>query len=274
MSSWNDVAREVNSWRAQRKSGQTPPVLGVSGAQGAGKSTFVARLSEAAGARIAAFSLDDVYLTKAERAVLARELHPLFQTRGPPGTHDVALFDVTLNALCAAEASSRTPLPRFDKLADERAPPSQWPVFEGRPDLILIDGWCLGAEPVGQDALEDPLNALEADEDADGVWRRAVNQSLRLDYLPRCMRCDAVIHLAAPDWETVARWRLEAERATYAAAKETPPADLDARMARFMAHYERITKTMMAGARRADLVVQLDADRRILGVDGALPQPD
>lgn len=274
MSSWNDVAHEVNSWRAQRKGCQTPPVLGVSGAQAAGKSTLVRRLSEeTADLRVAAFSLDDVYLTKAERDALARELHPLFETRGPPGTHDVALFDVTLDALCQADASSRTPLPRFNKLADDRAPPAEWPVFEGKPDLILIDGWCLGAEPVGRNELDEPVNDLEAKEDPDGVWRRAVNQSLRLDYLPRCMRCDAVINLAAPDWETVTNWRRAAERAHYAAAKQKPPEDLESRMSRFMSHYERVTRSMMAGMRRADLVIQLDAERSILGMDGALPPP-
>ena len=36
-------------------------------------------------------SLDDLYLPKAERLRLARDVHPLLATRGVPGTHDVAL---------------------------------------------------------------------------------------------------------------------------------------------------------------------------------------
>src|SRR5690606_8279397 len=106
------------------------PVIGIAGAQGCGKTT----LARAAAARLGAahLSLDDVYLTKAERQALAREAHPLFAVRGPPGTHDLALLERALAALRAAGADSRTPLPAFDKLADDRAPRTDWPVFAGR----------------------------------------------------------------------------------------------------------------------------------------------
>lgn len=107
------------------------PVIGIAGAQGCGKTT----LARAAAARLGAahLSLDDVYLTKAERQALAREAHPLFAVRGPPGKHDLALLERALAALRAAETDSRTPLPAFDKLADDRAPRTDGPVFAGRP---------------------------------------------------------------------------------------------------------------------------------------------
>src|SRR5476649_1736390 len=58
---------------------------GLCGAQGSGKSTaalVIRHLLEAKGLRVAVLSLDDLYLTRAERQVLAQTVHPLLATRG------------------------------------------------------------------------------------------------------------------------------------------------------------------------------------------------
>jgi hypothetical protein len=58
-------------------------VLGVSGAQGSGKTTFTGQLASCLAERgfaVATLSLDDFYLTQVERAALARDKHPLFAT--------------------------------------------------------------------------------------------------------------------------------------------------------------------------------------------------
>ena len=67
-------------------SGQRVPVLAISGLQGSGKSTLAAQVVELArtrGLRAAALSIDDVYLTRAQRQRLADRVHPLLATRGP-----------------------------------------------------------------------------------------------------------------------------------------------------------------------------------------------
>src|SRR6185437_8649015 len=77
-----------------------PLVLGLCGAQGSGKSILARSLADrfaSRGRRVAVLSLDDLYLTKAERSRLAQEVHPLLGTRGVPGTHDVALGLQILN---------------------------------------------------------------------------------------------------------------------------------------------------------------------------------
>ncbi len=236
-------------------SGRHPFVLGLCGAQGSGKSTLAAAVVEAARARglaAATLSLDDLYLTRAERAVLAREVHPLLATRGVPGTHDVALG---LDLLARLDAGEAVNLPRFDKATDDRAPEAAWDAVAPRLDLLVFEGWCVGAVAQAEDALAEPVNALEASEDADGRWRTWVNARLAADYQRLFARIDALVLLAAPGFEVVAQWRLEQERAGAGV--------MDAgAVARFVQYYERLTRHILAEMpARADLVIHLSADR-------------
>jgi D-glycerate 3-kinase len=236
-----------------------PALIGVAGAQGSGK-THVCMLLEAANRpRFAHFSLDDVYLTKAEREAKAREAHPLFATRGPPGTHDLDLAIRTIDDLTKAAPSSETSLPRFDKARDDRAPESEWPIYRGQPEAVLFDGWCVGALP---DALgASPINQLEAEEDADGRWRALVRSALASEYQRFFDRFDAIVYLQAPNWEIVRQWRGQQEEQTL---RRKMTAKEEAKLNRFLMAYERITKNMMAGAHRATQVVKLDEARRAI----------
>src|SRR5690606_13215459 len=181
----------VGSLVAARARPDHIPLIGIAGAQGSGKTTLARAAADRMGA--AHLSLDDVYLTKTERQTLARDVHPLFAVRGPPGTHDLALLEAAVAALRAAEPDSRTPLPAFDKLADDRAPRKDWPVFAGRPSAVLIDGWCLGATPQGAADLAVPINALEADQDREGTWRGVANAALAGPYVQSFAGFDAIL---------------------------------------------------------------------------------
>ena len=154
--------------------------VGLSGGQGAGKSTLAALIAQAlalVGRGAAVCSLDDFYLDRRERSKLAREVHPLLATRGPPGTHDVALALAVLDDVLAGRS---TRLPRFDKGRDEPCPRTQWPVAESESvDRLVFEGWCLGVEPQPEAMLRRPVNWLEAEEDRDGRWRAYVNAALR-----------------------------------------------------------------------------------------------
>ena len=90
------------------------PVYGIVGLQGSGKSTLAAQLVRAGasrGLRVVALSIDDFYLTRRERQRLATRHHPLLATRGPPGTHDVALACATLDALRSGAPGTLVPVP-------------------------------------------------------------------------------------------------------------------------------------------------------------------
>ena len=238
------------------------PLIAIAGSQGSGKSTLAAEAARSLSC--ATLSLDDVYLTRAERGALARRVHPLFETRGPPLTHDLDLLARTLTRLREAGPADRTPLPAFDKLADDRRPETGWPVFEGRPRAVLLEGWCLGCLPQTADALAAPVNDLERERDADAVWRTAINGGLARGYAALFERFDALLFLKAPDFERVLDWRVEQEAGLTGAPVS---AARRAELAVFVRVFERITRHMLAGGVIADTVVELDADRRVLHID-------
>ena len=236
-----------------------PPLIAVVGAQGSGKTTLARAAAERFGA--VQISIDDVYLTRAEREVMAREVHPLFVTRGPPGTHDIGLLQELIDALSAAGPDDETLIPDFDKRGDDRRPVTDWRVFRGRPSAILIDAWCLGTLPEEAAALAVPVNALETDHDPDGGWRRAVNGFVGGTYADFLARFDAVLFLRAPSFDVVLDWRCEQEADLLGIA----PADLSAaertRLAGFIQYFERITRRMLDGGVKADVIVQLNRNR-------------
>lgn len=238
-----------------------PVLIGLCGAQGSGKSTAAAQVQaalDASGVACAILSLDDFYRTAADRLHLARTVHPLLRTRGVPGTHDVALAMRTFDRLMAGEAIA---LPRFDKARDDRAPESAWPIAPPGVRVILFEGWCVGAVAENAAALRDPVNELEAMEDADGVWRGFVNDQLAGVYQPLFARLDRLILLRAPGFEVVRAWRGQQEEDLRAATGQGMSAtEID----RFIQHYERLTRHILVEMPgRADLTIHLDTQRKI-----------
>ncbi len=260
------VARDLvtaHSRPISEEGGHTP-LIGIAGAQGSGKTTLARSLAADLGGL--QMSLDDVYRTKAERQALARDIHPLLETRGPPLTHDLDLLAATVAALRAAGPDTTTPLPAFDKRADDRLPVDQWPVFTDRPSAILIDGWCLGARAQSDSGLAESINDLERDRDPDGRWRRLVNDALASDYARAFAAFDAIVFLAAPSFDIVLDWRCQQEAELLGLAPDALPAADRARIAAFIRVFERITRAMLAGEVDAAAVVTLDAHRTVTSI--------
>lgn len=247
--------------RAQRRriDRKRTAVIGLCGAQGSGKSTiarYAARLLERRGLRAVALSLDDFYLTRDARQRLAREVHPLLAVRGPPGTHDVGMLAAAIDQL---RSKGKVALPRFDKATDNRTPRGSWQTLASPVDVILLEGWCVGAVSQGRAALATPVNDLERDEDPEGVWRGYVNDQLDGPYQALFARLHDLILLEAPSFEVVVGWRAEQEarlRARGAGGMD------EAEIARFVSHYERLTRWILAEMpARTDWVITLDTMR-------------
>ncbi len=246
-------------------------VVGLCGPQGSGKSTMVsvlARLLSGHGLRVAVLSLDDLYSTRAERQRLALEIHPLLATRGPPGTHDVALG---IEVIAHLREGRPTALPRFDKARDDRRPRREWPQGEAGVDVLLFEGWCLGARAEDEAALAAPVNALEREEDREAIWRHHVNAALAGDYAGLFAEIDMLILLRAPSFAAVRDWRLEQEAKLRAAIRSDGPSRVMGpdQVLRFLQFYERTTRQIdREMPARADIVVALDACREVLGWQG------
>ena len=251
--------------RAPSQSRHGPVVIGLCGAQGSGKSTLAAALQRALRAdnvSAAVLSLDDLYLTKAERLALAQKVHPLLATRGVPGTHDI---DLGLALFAALDAGQSARLPRFDKATDDRIAQSEWPLIEQTPSVLIFEGWCVGARPEQEAALANPINALEADEDRSGIWRHYANAALAGPYQQLFTRIDRLIFLAAPSFAIVRRWRGEQETTLRAQHPDGSALQNSAALDRFIQHYERLTRHILHEMPRyADLVLPLDNDRQLL----------
>ncbi|AOH83118.1 kinase [Sphingomonas panacis] len=257
--------------RALARPRKRPLVIGLCGAQGSGKSTVAAALAGRF-ADTVVLSLDDLYKTHDARAALARDVHPLFATRGVPGTHDV---DLGLATFAGLDGGHATPLPRFDKARDDRVDPAAWPVAPARPALVIFEGWCVGAAPQDAAALVAPVNALERERDPDGVWRRHANAALAGAYQWLFARIDWLAMLRAPSWDRVLGWRLEQEQALRASGARGAGVMSDAEVTTFVSHYERLTRHIlddMPGY--ADLVLQLDDMRGCVAVRGTDPTTD
>ena len=258
----------IADWIAAHR-GPRPLVVGLCGAQGSGKSTLagdlVARL-ERAGHRTTILSLDDLYRSAAARAALGRSVHPLLAVRGVPGTHDAALGLTLLDRLAR---HGPVEMPRFDKAIDDRVAPV---TVEAPFDIVLFEGWCVGARPQDVEELAAPVNALETERDPEGIWRRRVNAMLAGPYRALFDRIDRLILLAAPGFDIVHRWRAEQEDGLR--ARDPGGARLmdAAAIARFIQHYERLTRHILAEMPgRADLTLHLDTNRRVLRAETKEP---
>lgn len=269
------LAQRVAAWQQAL---DRPLVLGLNGAQGTGKSTLAlflqALLTEAHGLACARFSLDDIYFTRAEREGLAESVHPLLLTRGVPGTHDLLLGQQVIDSLVTATPDHDTAIPAFDKSRDDRRPKPEWPLFRGQPEVVLIEGWCLGSraerDPV---RLAQPLNELEAVEDGDNLWRQHVNDQLHDAYAWFFDQIDRMVMLKAPSMECVIQWRTLQEHKLAQRSGDAPEQGkkpdrimTDDEVYRFIMHYERVTRhTLYDLPGRADVVFNIDPAHRIVG---------
>lgn len=268
----------IDEFNTQYQVNQKTYIIGINGCQGSGKSTLADYLCTVVAEKYhlatVALSLDDFYLTKAERIELARKIHPLLAQRGVPGTHDVNLAIDTISSLASGNKALIT---RFDKSMDDRVPEANSETITGHIGLVVIEGWCFGAKPQAPNSLIEPVNHLERLEDPDGVYRDYVNTALATQYPQLFELVDSTAMLRAPSFKTVFEWRLEQEQKLIEKLRstKTDPASVstmsDQEIRRFIQNFQRITEHCLEEMpTRVDHLFQLNAARQI--VDYRKPQ--
>lgn len=252
---------------ATRSQPGTLQVIGINGAQGTGKSTLAKLLQtllQADGLAVVNLSIDDFYYPRQTRQDLATSIHPLLKSRGVPGTHEVAFAINTLDTLRTLSPIETLALPQFDKASDEPVATDEWAAVSGPVDLVILEGWFVGASPEDAAALIQPINSLEEAEDESRTWREYVNNKLATEYQTLFSQLSQLIMLKAPNFEQVYEWRALQEQKLTEERKAGAGIMTETELKRFIQQFERLTRHCLASLpNRADVVLELDSNHRV-----------
>ena len=238
MSFWID-----NKFRRKEKT----LFLGFSGGQGSGKTTvseiLKIILKKFFKRKILVISIDNFYKVLKDRNKISYTIHPLFKTRGVPGTHDINLIKDFFD-LFKKKKFGKFKLPKFDKSIDDRLNKKYWFNIKEKPEIVIFEGWCVGAKPQLDSLLKKPINILEKYEDKDLTWRKYVNLKLKREYKKLFARIDYFIFIKIPNFNMVFKWRLLQERKLKKRLHTTKKIMSYEEIKRFIMFYERVTLQM------------------------------
>ena len=236
-------------------------IIGLSGGQGSGKSTISKIikiiLKEKYKLNTVIFSIDDFYKTLNERKKMSKKISKLFLTRGVPGTHDTKILFKVLKKLKKIKFS-KISVPKFDKSNDDRCKKKDWLKITSKPDIVIFEGWCVGAKAQRKTSLLKPLNDLEIYEDQKLVWRKKVNSELQNSYKKIFDLIDILIFLKIPSFKYVYKWRALQEKKLNRFSKGKKIMK-KSQIRKFIMFYERITCHMIKTLNsKADLTINID----------------
>ena len=234
--------------------------MGFSGGQGAGKTTVVKILKiilkKFFKRKIHTSSIDDFYKTLKDRNKMSYTAHPLFKTRGVPGTHDINLIKKFFYFI-KRKNFKKTKLPKFDKSIDDRLKKKYWFNVKERPEIVILEGWCVGAQPQPNSLIKKPINILEKYEDQDLIWRKHVNEKLKREYKNFFAMIDCYIFMKIPNFNMVFKWRLLQENKLRKIARYKKKIMPYSEIKRFIMFYQRITLQMVRDLSKSASIVML-----------------
>ena len=230
-----------------KKKGKTL-FLGLSGGQGSGKTTVVGILKiilkKYFKRKTHVSSIDDFYKTLEERNKISSTIHPLFKTRGVPGTHDTNLIKKFFYFI-KKKKFKKFKLPKFDKSIDDRLKKKYCFNIKEKPEVVILEGWCVGAKPQSNSLLKKPINILEKYEDKDLIWRKHANHKLKKEYKKLFAMIDYFIFMKIPYFNMVFKWRLLQERKLKKMSHTKKKIMSYNKIKRFIMFYQRITLQML-----------------------------
>ena len=244
-------------------------IIGLAGGQGTGKSTISnilkIILKEAYELETVIFSIDDFYKTLKERNLIAKKISPLFITRGVPGTHDIKMLYNCIKNL-KKNNFRKFAIQKFDKSTDDRLPKIKWQKVKKKPNIVIFEGWCVGAKAQKNKDLIIPLNKLEKQDDYKKIWRQKVNLELKKNYKRIFDLIDKLIFLKVPNFKYVFKWRLLQEKKLRITSKGNKTMT-DKQVKRFIMYYERLTKHMLKVLpKTAETVINIDDKHRLKSI--------
>ena len=148
-------------------------------------------------------------------------------------------------------------IPKFNKSTDDRFKKEKWYKINKKPEIIILEGWCVGAKAKAYSTLTKPVNSLEKNEDKDLKWRKIVNEKLQKEYKKVFSMVDHYIFMKAPSFKIVFKWRLLQENKLRMKTRSKNKVMTYNGIKRFVMFYQRITLQMIADLSKSASVVML-----------------
>ena len=256
-------------WINSKANKKKPYFVGLAGGQGTGKTTTSSLIKiiliKYFKLNVFRISIDDFYKTRKERISLSKRVHPMLLTRGVPGTHDINMM---LNFFRKSKSKKfkRLKLPTFNKAIDDRFEKKRWYDLKEKPDVIIFEGWCVGAKSEKNDTLKRSINIMEKTKDKKQIWRKYVNDQLKSKYKKLYSQLNCLIYLKAKDFSLLQKWRLKQERKLWIKSKKNSKTKIMSKedVLSFMQTYQRITQNMFRYMPKyASIIINLNSNHQI-----------
>ena len=259
-------------WIAKKVNEKKPLMIGLAGGQGTGKTTISSILTlilkKYFKLNVFKISIDDFYKTRKDRKVLSITKHPLLMTRGVPGTHDIDLMLKFFKKVKSKKFKSLE-VPKFNKAIDDRYKKNLWYKLKSKPDVVIFEGWCVGAQAQKSKQLRKPINSLEKVRDQSIKWRLYVNNQLKTKYKTLFKQLDGLLYLKAKNFNILKNWRLKQERKLWIQTKNKKNLKImsSGDVINFMQTYQRITQQMFKDAiKNSSIIMNLNNNHQIQNI--------
>ena len=257
-------------WISKKANNKQPYFVGLAGGQGTGKTTISSLLEiilrKYFKLNVFKISIDDFYRTRKERFSLSKKVHPLLMTRGVPGTHDIKIM-LDFFRKSKTKKFKSFKLPKFNKAIDDRCKKNQWYTIKKRPDVVIFEGWCVGARAEKNSTIKKSINSLEKANDAQLIWRNYVNKQLKTKYKKLYDQLDCLVYLKAKNFSLLQKWRLIQEKKLWLKNKNKKTNNKimsKGDVINFMQTYQRVTQNMFKFAPSyASVILNLNSNHQI-----------
>jgi D-glycerate 3-kinase len=256
-------------WISKKADKKRPYFVGLAGGQGTGKTTISSLIKiiliKYFKLKVFRISIDDFYKTRKERLSLSNRIHPMLLTRGVPGTHDIKMM-LNFFRKVKSKKFKKLKLPTFNKAIDDRFKKKHWYSLNDKPDVIIFEGWCVGAKSEKNNSLKKTINSMEKAKDQKQIWRKYVNQQLKSEYKNLYSQLNCLIYLKAKNFSLLQKWRLKQERKLWLNSKRKSNLKIMNKedVINFMQTYQRITQNMFRYMPKyASIIFNLNSNHQI-----------
>ena len=142
--------------------------------------------------------------------------------------------------------------------------------MNSKPDVIIFEGWCVGARAESIKTLKKDINLMEKNEDKKLIWRKYVNNQLKKEYKQLYSKINCLLFLRAENFSLLQKWRVIQEKKLKLKNKSKKIKQkimTKKEVLNFMQTYQRITQNMFKYAPKyASIVIKLNSNHQINSV--------